>query len=136
MKPAILEIMSRDQTDGDLINVFNTILPFEKHLPGMRYCGPGTNLTSRLYPDGTPRSGCEPVDRVDEAAMKHDIEYAIHKDRRHRLEADKVMINELLNINKPTLRERLERMVVIPIMYIKKFITACLLKIAIINNSN
>jgi hypothetical protein len=132
---AILEIMSRDETDADFINVLNTILPFEKHVPGMRYCGPGTNLSARLYPDLTPKPGSEPVDRVDEAAMRHDIQYNMYHDRRHRLEADKAMIKELLNIEKPTCRERIERILVLPILYIKKLLTACLLKIPIINNT-
>jgi Phospholipase A2-like domain len=131
---AILEIMSRDQPDGDLINVLNKVLPFEKHLPGMRYCGPGTNLGNRLHPDGTPKPGNEPIDRIDEAAMRHDIQYCLYNDRRHRLEADKVMIKELLAIKKPTCRERLERMVVLPFLFIKRIMSACLLKIPIINN--
>lgn len=129
---AILEIiiiMSRDQTDCDLVDVLNKILPFEKHLPGMRYCGAGTNLSARLYPDGTPRPGNEPVDRVDEAAMRHDIQYELYKDRRHRLQADKIMIDELLHIPKPTYKERLERMLVLPILYVKRLIGACLLKL-------
>ena len=66
-----------DETDiVDITNLLNTVLPFEKHLPGMQYCGPGTNLNLKLKADGvTPRKGFEPVDRVDEAAMKHDIKY-------------------------------------------------------------
>src|SRR6059036_279105 len=99
----ILELMSLDQIDGDFIDVLNTILPFEKHIPGMRYCGAGTKLYKRLNSDGTPKPGNEPIDRVDEAAIRHDIQYELYKDRRHRLHADKVMIRELLNIPKPTL---------------------------------
>src|SRR3981189_2924806 len=73
------------ETDFDITNVLNTVLPFEKHLPGMNYCGPGTNLKLKLNDDGvTPRKGFEPVDRVDEAAMKHDIKYQQFDDLRHR----------------------------------------------------
>ena len=127
--------MIRDHTDGDLINVMNKVLPFEKHLPGMRYCGPGTNLCARLDPNGKPRPGSEPVDRVDEAAMRHGIQYSIHTDRRHRLVADNAMINELLNIKKPTIRERIELFFVLPMLYIKRTISACLLKIPLLNSS-
>ena len=35
---------SVDETDFEITNIINTILPGEKHLPGMNYCGPGTNL--------------------------------------------------------------------------------------------
>lgn len=125
----ILEVMSRDQTDCDFVDVINTILPFEKHIPGMRYCGAGTKLYKRLYPDGTPRPGNEPIDRVDEAAMRHDIQYELYKDRRHRLQADKVMIQELLNIPRPTWRERMERAVVVPMLYIKRAIGTCIVKV-------
>jgi len=125
----ILELTSLDQTDGDFIDVLNTILPFEKHIPGMRYCGAGTKLYKRLNSDGTPKPGNEPIDRVDEAAMRHDIQYELYKDRRHRLHADKVMIRELLNIPKPTWRERAERAVVVPILFIKRAIGACIDKV-------
>ena len=37
-----------DTTDLDIVDVFNACLPFEKHLPGMNYCGPGTNLLQKL----------------------------------------------------------------------------------------
>ena len=36
------KVDSIDQTDLDLVDVLNTVLPFEKHLPGMNYCGPGS----------------------------------------------------------------------------------------------
>ena len=96
-------------------------------------CRTGTRLSKRLYPDGTSRPGSEPVDRVDEAAMRHDIQYDMYKDRRHRLDADKAMIYELINIEKPTCRERIQRVFVLPIMFVKRCITACLLRIPIIN---
>jgi Phospholipase A2-like domain len=65
--------------------------------------------------------------------MRHDIQYEMYQDRRQRLDADKAMINELINIEKPTCRERIERFFVLPIMVVKRCITACLLRIPIIN---
>ena len=112
-----------DETDFDITNVLNTVLPFEKHLPGMNYCGPGTNLKLKLNDDGvTPRKGFEPVDRVDEAAMKHDIKYQQFDDLRHRNKADREMLRELRNIENPSCRERMERCIVIPIITMDRFI--------------
>ena len=45
-----------DAVDLDLVDVINTVLPFEKHIPGMNYCGPGTNLKKKLLPDGITKN--------------------------------------------------------------------------------
>jgi len=116
-----------DETDLDLVDIVNTVLPGEKHLPYMRYCGPGTRLDLKLNEDGTPKVGCEPVDRVDEAALRHDLAYSRHSDLRNRNKADGEMIHELLTITKPTCRERCERCFVLPIMCIKRAIGAVIL---------
>jgi hypothetical protein len=120
--------MATDQTDLDIVSALNTILPFEKHLPGMRYCGPGTRLDLRLDEDGKPYPGNEPVDRVDEAALKHDLEYSKYEDLKHRNKADKQMLQDLINIEKPTRRERFERCIVIPILFLKSLIGGLILK--------
>ena len=123
-------VISVDDTDFDITNVLNTVLPFEKHLPGMNYCGPGTNLLLKLNGDGvTPRKGFEPVDRVDEAAMRHNIKYQQYNDLRHRNEADKEMLRELRTIENPSCRERMERCIVIPILTFKKWIGSLILKL-------
>ncbi len=119
----------QDETDLDISDIVNAIIPGEKHLPGMRYCGPGTRLDLRLNDDGTPKAGHEPTDRVDEAAMRHDWAYSKHDDLRHRNKADKVMIDELLSIENPTCRERCERCIVLPIMLLKRVIGALILRI-------
>ena len=118
-----------DETDLDIVDIVNAIIPGEKHLPGMRYCGPGTRLDLRLDEDGTPKPGCEPVDRVDEAALRHDIAYSKHNDLRHRNMADKEMIHSLLNIEQPTCRERCERCFVLPIMYLKRIIGSMIVRV-------
>jgi len=110
-----------DTVDLDLVDVINTVLPFEKHIPGMIYCGPGTNLKKKLLPDGiTPRKEYLPVDRVDQIALEHDLQYNRHSDLRHRLDADEKMIEKLKNIENATYRERLERLIVMPIISIKR----------------
>ena len=119
--------MATDQNDLDIVSALNTILPFEKHLPGMRYCGPGTRLDLRL--DEEPYPGNEPVDRVDEAALKHDLEYSKYEDLKHRNKADKQMLQDLINIEKPTRRERFERCIVIPILFLKSLISSLILKL-------
>jgi hypothetical protein len=121
---------NNDQADFDVTNALNVILPFEKHLPGMKYCGPGTNLKLKLNDDGlTPKAGYEPVDRVDEAAMKHDIKYQQYDDLPHRNKADKEMLRELRNIKNPTCKERMERCIVVPILTIKQWIGSLILRL-------
>ena len=95
-----------DKVDLDIVDIINTILPGEKHLPGMHYCGPGTRLDLKLNDDGTPKPGFEPTDQVDKIALTHDLAYSRHSDLRNRNTADKQMICELLNIEQPTCKER------------------------------
>jgi hypothetical protein len=64
-----------DEPDFDITDVINKIIPGEKHLSGMNYCGPGTNLELKLNDDDTPKPGFLPIDRVDEAALRHDVAY-------------------------------------------------------------
>lgn len=44
-------------------------LPFELHLPGYKYCGPGTKLIKRLT------RGDKGVNKQDEFCKEHDIAY-------------------------------------------------------------
>lgn len=39
----------------------------EKHLPGMNYCGPGTNVRRRLA------NKVQPIDGLDKLCLEHDI---------------------------------------------------------------
>ena len=73
-------VVNFDETELDIADVVNTILPFEKHLPGMNYCGPGTDLNKKLFKDGTPKPQYLPVDRVDQIALKHDLAYNRYTD--------------------------------------------------------
>jgi len=120
---------TNDETDLDIVDVLNTVLPFEKHLPGMRYCGPGTRLDLRVDVHGKPFPGNEPIDRVDEAALKHDLAYGKYDDLRHRVKADKEMLHELFDIEEPTCRERFEQCIVVPIMLLKSLIGSLILRL-------
>ena len=35
------KVVSKDKVDADLVDIMNALFPFEKHLPGMNYCGTG-----------------------------------------------------------------------------------------------
>ena len=70
----------------------------------------------------TPRLKFLLVDRVDKVAFKHDLVYNKYDDLRLRPDADKFMIRELRNYKNATCRERVERMIVIPIISIKRLV--------------
>jgi hypothetical protein len=90
------------------------------HIPGMNYAGPGTRLDLRLNDDGTPKQWSMPVDRVDLAAYHHDMSYAAHSDTPNRNVAHRVMLNELDSISDPTARERIEHVIIKPIISTKE----------------
>ena len=82
----------------------------ELHLLNHNFTGPGTNLDKRLDENDNYLPGSKPVNRVDEASMRHDIAYRKAKDDlKLKHEADKIMVQELDNIPNPSIRERLER---------------------------
>ena len=76
----------KDAKGGDLVGSLNSVTkniklpwtryPGEMHLPGHSFTGPGTRLDLRLKPDGAPKTFPKPVDRVDNAALRHDFSYA------------------------------------------------------------
>ena len=115
--------------DGDLVSSLNSItsniklpwakFPGEMHLPGHSFTGPGTKLDLRLNPDSTPKDWSKPINRVDKAAYHHDLAYNNYSDTSNRNIADRTMLNELNNISNPTIRERIERAVVKPILSAK-----------------
>jgi hypothetical protein len=86
----------------------------------MNFAGPGTKLEYRLNSDNTPKEWSKPVDRVDEAAYHHDLAYAAHSDTANRNVADRVMLQELDSIDNPTMREKIERAIVKPIINAKQ----------------
>ena len=96
-------------------------LPFEMHIPGHNFTGPGTKWNKRLNADMTPKAWSKPTNRVDKAAYHHDICYVKNKDTKTRNEVcDNNMLTALNGIYNPTLRERMERGVVSTIIGTKK----------------
>ena len=49
------QFIKNDATGGSFLNTLVNKLPFEMHLPGHNFTGPGTKLYKRLNPDGTPK---------------------------------------------------------------------------------
>lgn len=68
---------------GGIINETINKLPFELHIPGYNYCGPGTKLQERL------QRGDKPINGLDAGCLEHDIAYSKFKDIKSRHEADK-----------------------------------------------
>lgn len=73
---------------GGIINKLIDLLPFEAHIPGYRYCGPGTKLEERL------KRGDPGINPLDEACKKHDIVYSKTSDTAVRNKADLVLADE------------------------------------------
>lgn len=70
------------------INSLINKLPFELHLPGYNFCGPGTKLEKRLA------RGDRGVNSLDEACKKHDLAYTQHKDTTNRHQADRELVKQ------------------------------------------
>ena len=70
--------------------------PFEMHLPGHNFIGPGTKLYKKVHPDGTRKEWSLPITRVDNAAYNHDLCSSSQDDTKIRNEdCDMTMLGEL-----------------------------------------
>src|SRR5215813_15503122 len=107
-----------------VINKAINSLPIEMHLPGHNFTGPGTQLLrgkTRLNPNLTYKDWSKPINRVDEAAYKHDVCYLENRNTKARNEkCDKEMLEGLDEISNPTIRERIDRAIVNPIIKAKR----------------
>lgn len=81
---------------GGLVNSLINSLPFELHLPGYNYCGPGTRLRERLL------RGDKGINQLDNACMQHDIAYNNSNQLKDRHIADL----ELLNMAKQRIKSK------------------------------
>ena len=103
------QFVKKGDAGRSFINILVNKLPFEMHLPGHNFTGPGTKLYERLNSDGTPKEWSMPINRVDNAAYHRDICYSKQDDTKTRNEVyDKTMLGELNGIVNPTLRERID----------------------------
>lgn len=77
--------MKRKKKAGGILNSAINKIPFELHIPGYQYCGPGTNVKKRLL------RGDPGINPLDQACKQHDIAYYKYKDGPERYEADKLL---------------------------------------------
>ena len=104
------QFVKKGAAAGSFLNTLVNKLPFEMHLPGHNFTGPGTKLYKRLNQDGTPKEWSIPINRVDNAAYHHDLCYSKHDDTKTRNEVcDKTMLGDMNGIVNPTLRERIDK---------------------------
>lgn len=83
--------VSRSKTSKKGRGLLNTLinkLPFEAHLPGYQYCGPGTKLQDRLA------RGDQGINLLDAACREHDIAYSQNKSLTDRHKADEILENK------------------------------------------
>lgn len=72
----------RIQKGSGFVNSLINKTPFELHLPGYRYCGPGTQLAKRLA------RGDRGINPLDEACLEHDKAYSLNSKLEDRHKAD------------------------------------------------
>lgn len=82
------KLIPQPVTGKGLINKTIDALPFPLHAPGMNYLGPGTPLDLNL------EKNIKPANKLDEAAMRHDIAYSKSKNLKDRHVADKILQQE------------------------------------------
>ena len=82
-------VPSKRQRGHGLLNNLINKLPIELHLPGYRYCGPGTKLEKRLA------RGDSGINPLDEACKEHDIAYSKNRENiEARNVADRILANK------------------------------------------
>jgi len=70
---------------SSLLNRAINALPFELHIPGYQFCGPGTHLEKRLA------RGDRGINPLDAACREHDIAYSHSNDLAERHVADNIL---------------------------------------------
>ena len=80
MRKTKTQFVKRVAAGGSFLNTLVKKLPFEMHLLGHNFTGPGTKLYKRLHPDGTPKEWSIPINRVDNEVYHHYLCYSIHDD--------------------------------------------------------
>jgi hypothetical protein len=90
-----------------------TGIPNELHIPNHRFAGPNTRLDLRLNEDDTPKDWSMPIDRDDHAAYIHDLKYRdAGDDLSLKHAADRLLIDQLNAIKDPSLKEKLDRLII------------------------
>jgi hypothetical protein len=76
-----------NKTGKGFLNTAINKLPFEAHIPGYQFCGPGAKLEKRLA------RGEKGINPLDSACRDHDITYSETSDLKSRHKADKILEN-------------------------------------------
>jgi len=84
-KSKFVKASSKASGGGFINNAING-LPFEMHLPGHSFTGPGAKLNKRLNSDGSWKKWSKPVNRVDLSAYYHHLCYRDNPDTKTRNE--------------------------------------------------
>jgi len=85
MKEEDKEKMEGENKDGGtLIDQLISVVPYEMHLSGYQFLGPGTHLEERL------RRGERGKNALDNACLQHDISYLNKKGAEH-TKADRLL---------------------------------------------
>ena len=85
--------------------------------PGHKYTGPWNPLSKQLDENDLPIQGQEPVNKVDEISLRHDICYRDHSNEKKR--CDDVMLEQLNNLKPENWRESIDKRAIGTIMGIK-----------------
>ena len=75
VRQKVEDVSSPTPSGGSILNKVLNNLPFELHLPGHNFTGPGTKLNKRHNSDLKPKAWRKPINRVDNAAYHHDVCY-------------------------------------------------------------
>ena len=75
MRTTETQFVKKGFAGGSFLNTLVNKLPFEMHLPGHNFTGPGTKLYKTLNPDGTLKEWSIPLNRVDNVAYHYDLCY-------------------------------------------------------------
>ncbi|WP_185964921.1 hypothetical protein, partial [Klebsiella pneumoniae] len=73
------------------INDFINNLPFELHVPGYQFLGPGTKINKRI------KRGEPGINPLDQAAREHDIYYRDHTNVEERNKADEILEDKAID---------------------------------------
>src|SRR3977135_761388 len=96
----------------------------EMHLPSYNFAGPFTRLDKRLDSEDNPLPNSIPINAIDKIAYTHDLMYRDYPTAKGRQVADEIMLNELdaLDDKDLTLREKIGRRIVRPLIAARKFV--------------
>ena len=78
------QFVKKGAVGESFLNTLVNKLPFEMHLSGHHFTGPGTKFYERLNPDGKPKEWSIPINRVENAAYHHDLCYSKYDDTKTR----------------------------------------------------